>query len=908
MIADYQLTALWATAFCKVGLQDNQKTARDDLLSALRKLEARVAPLLAKIDASCHELTIHDISHVHQLWSVASEICGPDYPLNPLEGFVLGAAFLIHDAGLTAAAYPQGLTGLRQTNYYRDRVAALMRSVGNGAPDEKMLESPSDEIAQRALFDTLRAIHAKRAETLLDEVKPHPLTGQPYPLFSDLDLFLDCGETIGLVAASHHWNIDDVDERFQDPLTAPANFPGWPIDAVKLACILRAADACAVDERRARIMPFILLNPSGVSRDHWIFQAYLKPAERRDEALVFQSKFPFSREHMSAWWVAYDAIRIADRELRNCDQLLRDRAISGRHPTLKPFLARRIEGAGEPGHLKNAVQVSGWTPVDTAVRIDNPISLVEKLGGWHLYGADFSAPFRELLQNAADAVRARRRRQNGYEGTSEYPGRIDITFDSDSKDEELSNFKMIVADDGVGMSSNVMTGALLDFGRSFWDTSEAAENYPGLLSDPLFQPTGKFGIGFYSIFMIADDVKVISRPWQAGPKDAKVLHFQNGARGRAEFRDFHQDEDGYYAPKYSTIIIAKVKYPRWLGHFASLSHGSPSINQLWKNLVRASKELVFALNVECWLSNGGLDSEKLNEPGVLELPASEFARRFNDTFYSPTDSSPKGFEPEEIPLIDKIRDKQGRVHTQGCIGSHGMIGLWHIGGFTCFGIGNGLIKGVRGGKPLTASRLALSDLASKNELRSWGDEQLRRLDNPDIDPMFKIAAISTLSSIDVDIRQSAMVIADGKPQTVKNIVTKLGPNSRIFVMVQRVPPAFSNAVFELKPNSPFFGFSVDDLKDLKHDLRIWGVAVRTRESYCQILGSLDAPTNQNSAYGALHQALKDAGFRIKTEPPDNYTVGIYNGPKGGRGYLQSRQLVRGSEVKSYGFVMHVKRE
>lgn len=94
MTAEYKQTTLWKTAFDARLRNKNQRTARDDLLSALRKLEDRVVPLLAKIDASCHELTIHDITHVHQLWSVASEICGPDYPLNPLEGFVLGAAFL----------------------------------------------------------------------------------------------------------------------------------------------------------------------------------------------------------------------------------------------------------------------------------------------------------------------------------------------------------------------------------------------------------------------------------------------------------------------------------------------------------------------------------------------------------------------------------------------------------------------------------------------------------------------------------------------------------------------------------------------------------------------------------------------------------------------------------------------
>src|ERR1700685_88359 len=153
MIPDYQLTTLWRAAFGSRGLPKNEKIACDTLLAALRKLDERVEWLLAKIEVDCHELTIHNISHVHQLWHVASEICGPHYPLNPLEGFALGAAFLIHDAGLTAAAYPGGLNGLRQTPYYRDRVAALMRSVGNSAPDEKSLESPSTEIAQRALFD-----------------------------------------------------------------------------------------------------------------------------------------------------------------------------------------------------------------------------------------------------------------------------------------------------------------------------------------------------------------------------------------------------------------------------------------------------------------------------------------------------------------------------------------------------------------------------------------------------------------------------------------------------------------------------------------------------------------------------------------------------------------------------------
>jgi hypothetical protein len=92
MTLEYKQTSLWTAAFGGEGLQTaNQKTARVNLLVQLGKLDQRIEPRLATIDVSCRELTIHDISHVHQLWSVASQICGPDYLLNPLEGFVLGA-------------------------------------------------------------------------------------------------------------------------------------------------------------------------------------------------------------------------------------------------------------------------------------------------------------------------------------------------------------------------------------------------------------------------------------------------------------------------------------------------------------------------------------------------------------------------------------------------------------------------------------------------------------------------------------------------------------------------------------------------------------------------------------------------------------------------------------------------
>ena len=411
--------------------------------------------------------------------------------------------------------------------------------------------------------------------------------------------------------------------------------------------------------------------------------------------------------------------------------------------------------------------------------------------------------------------------------------------------------------------------------------------------------------------MIADDVKVISRPYEAGERDRKTLHFRDGAKERAEFRNFAADEDGVISPKYSTVLIASVKLPGWLSYFASLSNPGPfsSMDQLWKNVTRTLKQLVFSLDVECWLSCGGAAPERLNQPGVLDVSADQFVRDFNETFVSPTSMLTEGFSSDETALIEPIRDKNGVAHTLGCINTtYSATGLWHIGGFHCFGVVNSLIKGVIGAKPLTASRGSVSNLVSRDELGRWGKSQLNRLVSSGVDPTARLSAIAHLASIDVDIRQHAIVIADGEPRTLQNIVANLPRSARIFIMGQRVPPPFRKAIFVLNPNFPFFGFGFKDLKRLQYNVRISGGVVTGRESYFEIEGALDAPTNSNSAYGALCEILRNAGFQITTEPPGEYLIGTYRGPRGGRSHLLSRDLVPGKEIKAYGFILKANRE
>ena len=92
----YTDTTLWKMSLA------NQEDDNDHLRTALREAFAKARDnaslILSKIRTDFPALTVHDITHVDGLWQVGSVIVGENYALSPLEGFVLGCAFLMHDA------------------------------------------------------------------------------------------------------------------------------------------------------------------------------------------------------------------------------------------------------------------------------------------------------------------------------------------------------------------------------------------------------------------------------------------------------------------------------------------------------------------------------------------------------------------------------------------------------------------------------------------------------------------------------------------------------------------------------------------------------------------------------------------------------------------------------------------
>lgn len=181
---------------------------------------------------------------------------------------------------------------------------------------------------------------------------------------------------------------------------------------------------------------------------------------------------------------------------------------------------KRVSGIDSPKSFAEFVKTDKWTPIDVSVRVSDPLRLARTLGGRHLYGRDELVPFRELIQNSADAIRARR----AIEGLTDSYGKIVITLDAHPN--RGGKAVLTVEDNGVGMNERVLCGTLVDFGKSLWSSSDLRRELPGLRSTP-FEPIGKFGIGFFSVFDLGDEVSVLSRKYDAGVGDTRVLEFNS---------------------------------------------------------------------------------------------------------------------------------------------------------------------------------------------------------------------------------------------------------------------------------------------------------------------------------------------------------------------------------------------
>jgi molecular chaperone HtpG len=175
---------------------------------------------------------------------------------------------------------------------------------------------------------------------------------------------------------------------------------------------------------------------------------------------------------------------------------------------------------------------------------------------------------RELVSNASDALDKLKYltvADDAYKNIS-FDGRIDIGFDKDKK-------LLTVKDNGIGMNEADLGESLGTIARS--GTKAFVEK---LTADAKKDSNliGQFGVGFYSAFMVADKIDVISRKagendtwkWSSEGKDSYETEKAEGPGGRGEQGTeviLHLTEEGCeYANRWSIEDIIK----RYSNHVA----------------------------------------------------------------------------------------------------------------------------------------------------------------------------------------------------------------------------------------------------------------------------------------------------------------------------------------------------
>jgi molecular chaperone HtpG len=141
---------------------------------------------------------------------------------------------------------------------------------------------------------------------------------------------------------------------------------------------------------------------------------------------------------------------------------------------------------------------------------------------------------RELVSNASDAIDKLRYlsvSDDTYK-TISFDPRITVTVDADAK-------TLTVTDNGIGMTDTELEENLGTIARS--GTKDFFQNLSGDQSRDS-QLIGQFGVGFYSAFIVADKVTVISRI--AGQTHDKAVRWESVGDGSFTVAEVTKDSRG----------------------------------------------------------------------------------------------------------------------------------------------------------------------------------------------------------------------------------------------------------------------------------------------------------------------------------------------------------------------------
>ena len=162
-----------------------------------------------------------------------------------------------------------------------------------------------------------------------------------------------------------------------------------------------------------------------------------------------------------------------------------------------------------------------------SINSDNIFPIIKK---W-MY-SDHDIFVRELVSNGCDAITKLKKldMMGEYELPEGYKPRVDVIVDPDAKTIQF-------IDNGVGMTADEVEEYINQI--AFSGATDFIAKYKDKTNDD--QIIGHFGLGFYSAFMVADEVHIDTLSWQ---KDAKPVHWECDGGTEYDMQDGTRTEVG----------------------------------------------------------------------------------------------------------------------------------------------------------------------------------------------------------------------------------------------------------------------------------------------------------------------------------------------------------------------------
>ena len=281
-------------------------------------------------------------------------------------------------------------------------------------------------------------------------------------------------EWVGRIAESHGAREIHLQEHW--PATVAVG-DREQIHPPLLAATLRLADILHFNAERA---PEFMLEHRAIqnttSQAHWRAHQVAADYVIADDICNFDGV----TKDDEAFWFAAQFVYAMDEELEYCQRLV------------FPLLSGDFKAPLTFSRVTSRIRCDGFAGDKPVVLRVEPSKFLDDLLNVSLYAGQ-PVWFREAVQNAFDACRDR----NSIEPDS--TPRVRIAVDSLG---ETITFE----DSGIGMQRRTVEDYMLVAGASYWSSVEyrgLAENPPGHV--------GKFGVGFMSLFAVADRITVSTR-------------------------------------------------------------------------------------------------------------------------------------------------------------------------------------------------------------------------------------------------------------------------------------------------------------------------------------------------------------------------------------------------------------